>query len=85
MTSTTKVVLGILGAAAAGVVIGLLIAPEKGSEMRARIKKTTGGWVDQLGDLINSGREQYDDLKDKARNIKATTEQKVSRMNEDLG
>jgi gas vesicle protein len=39
MTTGTKVVLGILGAAAAGVVIGMLIAPEKGSEMRKRVQK----------------------------------------------
>ena len=45
MTTGTKVVLGILGAAAAGVVIGMLIAPEKGSEMRTRIKQTAGDWV----------------------------------------
>jgi gas vesicle protein len=85
MTSSTKVVLGILGAAAAGVVIGLLIAPEKGSEMRTRIKKTAGTWADQLGNLFHDGREQYEALKDKARNMKSTAEQKVSRMKEDLG
>jgi gas vesicle protein len=85
MTSSTKVILGILGAAAAGVAIGLLIAPEKGTEMRNRIKKTAGDWADQLGNLFHNGREQYEELKDKARNMKSTAEQKVSRMKEDLG
>ena len=42
MTSRNKVLLGILGAAAAGVVIGMLIAPEKGKDMRKKIKKTAG-------------------------------------------
>ena len=38
MTTNTKIILGIVGAAAAGAVIGLLLAPEKGSELRERIK-----------------------------------------------
>ena len=57
MTTTSKVVLGILGAAAAGVVIGLLIAPEKGSEIRSRIKKTAGEWADNLSHLFTDGKE----------------------------
>ena len=85
MTTGTKVFLGILGAAAAGVAIGLLIAPEKGSETRKRIAKTTGDWADQLGNLLKNGREEYENLKNKARNMKSTAEQKVSNLKEDLG
>jgi gas vesicle protein len=57
MTSTAKIALGILGAAAAGVVIGLLIAPEKGSEIRGRIKRTAGDWVDNLSHLFSGDKE----------------------------
>jgi len=85
MTTGTKVLLGIIGAAAAGVAIGLLIAPEKGSETRKRLAKTTGDWADQLSNLFKNGREEYENLKDKARNMKSAAEQKVSRMKEDLG
>ena len=85
MSTKTKVVLGILGAAAAGVVIGLLIAPEKGTEMRKRVKKTAGDWADQLTSLFNSGREEYEGLKEKAKSMKANAEDKVSRMKENLG
>ena len=38
MNSSTKVILGIIGAAAAGAVIGMLLAPEKGSDIRQRVK-----------------------------------------------
>ena len=84
MTTGTKVFLGILGAAAAGVVIGLLIAPEKGSETRKRIAKTTGDWADKLTDLFHNSRAEFEDLKDKAKSMKSAAEQKVSRMKEDL-
>jgi len=85
MTTGTKVLLGILGAAAAGVVIGLLIAPEKGSETRKRIAKTTGDWADQLSNVFKNTRDQFNDLKDKARHMKSAAEQKVSNVKEDLG
>ena len=39
MNTTSKVILGILGAAAAGVVIGMLVAPEKGKDTRKTLKK----------------------------------------------
>jgi len=58
MTTRGKIALGILGAAAAGVVIGLLIAPEKGSETRKRIKRTTGTWVDNVGHLFDKVRKE---------------------------
>jgi gas vesicle protein len=85
MTTGTKVFLGILGAAAAGVAIGLLIAPEKGSETRKRIAKTTSDWADQVSNLLKNGREEFENLKTKARNMKSTAEQKASNLKEDLG
>ena len=60
--STGKVILGILGAATAGVVIGMLCAPEKGSDIRRRIRSTTSDLADQVNDLLNSGREKAEDL-----------------------
>jgi gas vesicle protein len=85
MNTGTKVLLGIFGAAAAGVVIGLLIAPEKGSDTRKRIARTTGDWADQLTNMFKNTRNQYNDLKDKARHMKSAAEQKVSNLKEDLG
>ncbi|MBO9659251.1 MAG: YtxH domain-containing protein [Chitinophagaceae bacterium] len=74
MTTKSKVLLGILGAAAAGVVIGLLIAPEKGSDTRKKIKNTAGDWADSLGHLWNKGKRMaedgLDEVKDKGRQAK---------------
>jgi len=52
MTTKSKIIFGILGAVTAGVVIGLLVAPDKGSEIRRKIKSKTGGWVNSLGTFI---------------------------------
>jgi gas vesicle protein len=48
MNTKSKVVLGILGAAAAGVVIGMLLAPEKGKETRKKLRKTAEDWADSV-------------------------------------
>ena len=67
MKTSVKLTLGLLGAVAAGVVIGLMVAPEKGSETRKRIKRTTGSWVDQLGNVLSHGR---DAAEEKVRKVK---------------
>jgi len=84
MTTTSKIVLGIVGAAAAGVVIGLLIAPEKGEEMRKRVKKTAGEWAENLSNLFVSAKEELDGMKDKMRQAKSDTEEKISRLKETM-
>ena len=83
MTTGTKVVLSILGAAAAGVVIGMLIAPEKGSEMRKRVQKTAGDWVDNLSNLFVKGKEELEEMaEDTGSKLKSAAEDKVNRMKE---
>ncbi len=85
MNSSTKIALGILGAAAAGVVIGLLIAPDKGSETRKKVKETTGGWVDNLSHLFQDGKRTAEEVKDQVKQGKAAAEEKVNRIKESLG
>ena len=57
MTTRNKLLLGIFGAVAAGVAIGLLVAPEKGKDMRKKIRKTAGDWAGNLGHLWTKGKE----------------------------
>ena len=85
MRNKTKITLGLLGAVAAGVIIGLMVAPEKGSDTRKRIKRTTGSWVDQLGNILSSGREALDDVKESARELKHAAGEKVKRTKESMG
>lgn len=73
MNSTSKTILAVMGAAAVGAVIGLLVAPEKGSDLRRRIQDRTGDWTHQLQDLLAQGREQLNNLKNKATSQTSTS------------
>jgi gas vesicle protein len=84
MTTTSKILLGVVGAAAAGVVIGLLIAPEKGSEMRKRVKKTAGEWADNLGHLFSKTKGELENMKDSTRHTRSAAEDKVNKIKESM-
>ena len=79
MNTKSKVILGILGAAAAGVVIGLLVAPEKGTDMRKKIRKTAGDWADNLSSLWADGKEAAEDTLD---NVKDRVKDKANKAKE---
>ena len=66
MNSSSRTILAIMGAAAVGAIIGMLVAPEKGSELRRKITDATGDWTTQLSDLLAQGKEQLNNLKNKA-------------------
>jgi gas vesicle protein len=68
MNSTGKVLLAIIGAAAAGAIVGMLLAPEKGSDLRKKLTDTAGDWSSQLSQLLASGKAQLDNLKQTATN-----------------
>ena len=65
MNSTSKTILAVMGAAAVGAIIGMLVAPEKGSDLRRKITDATGDWTTQLSDLLAQGKEQLNNLKNK--------------------
>lgn len=47
-----KVILSVLAGATAGIVAGLLLAPETGEEARAGIRRSAGKWSSDLGKLF---------------------------------
>lgn len=81
MNSTSKFVLTVIGAAAAGAVIGLLVAPEKGTELRQRIQSAANDWTDQLVDLVNSSKEKMSEVKGE---LKARAESGLSEVREKI-
>lgn len=56
MTQRTKLILGVVGAAAAGVAIGMLLAPDSGNATRRTISRTAGGWASSLGDILANAK-----------------------------
>ena len=70
----SKVFWGIVTAAAAGAVIGLLFAPEEGTQTRKKIKKKTNSLASELIDALEKSKqkagETADDLKAKGEEYK---------------
>ena len=62
MTSTSKIILGVVGAAAVGVASGMLLAPEKGADIRKKISDTASDLACKVGDLITTGKEKLTDV-----------------------
>ena len=60
---TAKVILSVAAAAAAGVAIGMLIAPEKGEELQKKITDGARGWLAELASLIGTTVKQAAETK----------------------
>lgn len=57
MNTTTKMILGITVAAAAGAAIGMLLAPEKGAELQKKIKEGASDWMHEFTGLVGIGKQ----------------------------
>ncbi len=84
MKNRDKILLGILGAAAAGVAIGLLFYTDEGKKARRRMKHTAGDWRDSLGSLLESGKENLSDLSDRAKAGLKKARNKVKGVHSDI-
>ena len=82
MTPTTKVILGLVGAAAAGVIVGLLIAPEKGADMRRKVGDTASDWAGRLTDLFSSAKGEVDNLANKGTKVANEAANRFSNVQE---
>ncbi|HLP72181.1 MAG TPA: YtxH domain-containing protein [Bacteroidales bacterium] len=76
--SSGKVLLGVLTGLAAGAILGILFAPDKGSETRRKIVEKGGDYADAVKETFNqvvdSVNEKFDkvrgDVESKARTAK---------------
>ncbi len=84
MSKKNRIILGIVGAAAAGALIAMLIAPEKTRKLRKSMKDIAGDWSDKFKDALVSGRQELEGAKVKARNevnhLKSRAEESLGRM-----
>ena len=77
MNNASKVVLGMVAAAAAGAAIGMLLAPEKGTDLQKRIKEEANNWIANLNSLLKTGKVIMGDLR-------TTTEQTMQSLQSEL-
>lgn len=64
--ANSKLLAAALGGAAAGAILGLLLAPQAGSETRKQLMKATRRSSDMLDDLIEDGKKSWFETKNKA-------------------
>jgi gas vesicle protein len=65
MNSTSKFILGMAAAAAAGAIIGMLVAPEKGKDLQKRLASGTKDWLSELGSLLDLGKDVVSKAKER--------------------
>lgn len=82
MSAKTKLVLGLVGAAAAGVVVGLLLAPDSGVATRKKIANTAGDWSSHLSDLFASAKDEVTNLKKKGYRAASAAAEQVNDVKE---
>lgn len=82
MSNTTKIVLGLTGAVAAGVVIGLMLAPEKGSDTRRKVADAANDWATQLSDIFANAKTEVDKLKTKGTRMATDAANRYSKATE---
>lgn len=64
MSNPNKIILALLGAAVVGVVTGILLAPEKGGEVRKKIADKASDIASRIGEMVNFGKEKMDEASD---------------------
>jgi gas vesicle protein len=81
MSNPNKIILGLIGAAAVGVVVGMLLAPEKGGDIRQNIADKASDIASRIGEFITTGKEKLgeagDNIVNKARNFSGDVNQRA--------
>ena len=64
MNDTTKILAAFAAGAIVGAAVGILFAPDKGSETRKKIGEEGKKLTDSIKNKLRSGKEKFDALKE---------------------
>ena len=84
MSTSSKIIFGIIGAAAVGAAVGMLLAPEKGSDLRKKVKDAANDWACQLADLFAESKSELQNVKNKAGKTAKEAEDRFNNVKESL-
>jgi len=82
--SSGKVLLGVLAGVAVGATLGILFAPDKGTNTRRKISRKGDEYADELEQKFNEFVEgltaKFEDMRDEATRIAENGEHKVDKL-----
>jgi gas vesicle protein len=78
MKSSGKILAAVAAGIAAGAVLGILFAPDKGSETRRKISERGKRFSDDAKDMIQKGKEKLNDLKEEIEKKVADAAEKMA-------
>lgn len=68
---TSSVIIGFAAAALTGAAIGMLLAPEKGTDLQKKLRGEANKWIDEVKKLLNASRELRVNAEEEIEEIKS--------------
>lgn len=89
MNSGSKVLLGVMAGAAAGAILGVLFAPDKGVDTRRKLgegsKDIANNLKDKFSELVDGIADKYESAKEGASDLISKGKEKASSIAENFG